>query len=418
MSDGRKLVAAVLDAGSVETLRLAGEELFEDEELDLFRFVKQHYRRYAELPDAGTVESELRIRLPRAPEPVAYYMQRVYDRKLYVELREEFSSMRDALSSMDLERARQSVDRMKMACRVATPDNDVRDVAQAADVVMQMYQQAHANPGVSGIPLGWDRLDAMLGGYQRGDLVTWVARLGMGKTYIMLRQAIHAWRMGYNVLIVTMEMTIYQIVRRVLGMEAGVNPDYIRKGMVDAYGMRRLTRYIDTIAHANRFNIYAGSFSKKVSDVEVLMHELAPDIVFIDGAYLMHPDTTVRSVSRMDRVPEVFDQLKKLTITSDRPIVATSQFSRQAGKRGKEGSLETISFTDAIAMHSSLVFSIKSGPPPYETSRRFLEIMKGREGEEGSYQINYQFNPMNFSEVFTEQLTAEGVDIEWMSQAQ
>jgi len=414
MSDGKKLIASLIETGSVETLRLAEDHLFEDEELDVFRFVKAHYRRYGELPDIRTVESETRQRLPAAPEAVAYYLKRVYDRKLFVSLREEFGALRDALQGFNVDDAKEIVDRMKTACRNTTPDNDVRNVRDAGRLVLRQYDEAHLNPGVSGIPTGWHRLDEVMGGYQRGDLVAWVARMGVGKTYLLLRQAISAWAAGYSVLVVTMEMTIEQIVRRLIGMEAGINPDFIRKGTLDEYALRRVRRYVSTIAHAERFNIFAGSFSKKVSDLEVLIHELSPDIIFVDGAYLLRPDTGSKSASRLERVAEVYDGLKKLTITSDRPIITTSQFSRQAGKRGKDGSLETISFSDAIAMHSSVVFSIKEGAPPNERSRREIEILKGREGEAGVYQTNYRFAPMDFSEVLEEQAQAEAVDVNWM----
>jgi replicative DNA helicase len=415
MSDGKKLVSALLAAGSVETLRLVSDDLFLDDELSLFRYVRTHMRRYSELPRIATIEADLQIRLPRCDEPVAYYLRRVYDRKLHTELREGFNGLRNALQTSDLDAARALVEGMRTSCRVSSPDNDMANLSEASLRVMQMYDEAHLNPGMSGVPTGWPRIDQQTGGYQRGDLVTWVARMGVGKTFLMLKQALHAWENGYSVLIVSMEMTIEQIVRRILGLQAGINPDYIRKGTMCEFSHRRLNRYVESIAQADRLHIFAGSFSKKVGDLDVLINELCPDIVYIDGAYLMHPDTPLRGGSRLDRVPEVYDALKRMTITADRPIVTTTQFSRQAGKRGKDGSLETISFSDAIAMHSSLVFGIKEGVPPFQTTRRVVDVMKGREGESGEFQINYQFTPVDFGELLEDQVAAESVDLDWMT---
>lgn len=414
MSDGKKLVTAIIERGSIETLRLVTNDLFEDDELVVFNFVRQHFRRYQELPTIATVETELRLRLPRADEAVSFYLKKLYDRKLFIALREEFTLMRDSLQSFTVDEARLIVDRMKSACRIATPDDDVRNVQEASRTVLQQYDHAHENPGVSGIPCGLGRVDEITGGYQNGDLISWIARMGVGKTYILILQALHAWRMGYSVLFVTMEMTIPQIVRRLIALDAGINPDYIRKGQMDEWGMRRLRQYVSTLAHADRMNIYAGSFSKKVSDVEILMHELCPDIVFVDGAYLLHPDLSGRNAPRIERVASVYDELKKLTITADRPIVSSSQFSRTAGKRGKDGSMESISFSDAIGMHSSIVFSIKEGLPPFQESRREIEIMKGREGETGKFSMNYSFQPMNFTEITEEEQAAQSADLDWM----
>jgi|PlaIllAssembly_1097288.scaffolds.fasta_scaffold00016_28 replicative DNA helicase len=415
MSDGKKLVAAILGAGSVETLRIVSDDLFEDEELAVFRFVKTHFRRYGELPNARTVEQETRERLPSAPESVDYYLKRLHDRRLFVALRDDFGRLRDALQGFNVEQAKEVIDRMKSSCRVSTPDNDLRNVREAADLVLQQYNEAHMNPGLSGIPTGWAHIDEATGGYQRGDLVAWIARMGIGKTYLLLAQALNAWKAGYNVLFVTMEMTVEQIARRAIGMDVGINPDHIRKGALDPWRTRHLQRYIQTLRNFDRFHIYAGSFSKKVSDLDVLIHELAPDIVYVDSAYRMQPDSASRSAGRLERVALAYDDLKKLTITSDRPMITTSQFNRQAGQRGKAGTLESVSFSDAIAMHASLVFGIKEGTNPHQRTRREIEIMKGREGEGGIYEVNYRFAPMDFSYIEKEEnRQAEPGNPDWM----
>ncbi len=415
MSDGKKLIAAILAAGSVEHLRAVNAELFIDDELPLYQYVRNHYRRYSELPLLATVETDNQMRFPQAPENIGYYLTKLQDRRMFTMVREDFLALRTALQRFDVDSTRGAIDRLKIACRETQVETEVQSVLEAARDVLGEYAEAHANPGVSGIPTGWRDFDEAIGGYQKGDLVSWVARMGVGKSYLLIKQAVSAWEAGYNVLFVTMEMSITQITRRIVGLGSGINPDYIRKGSLDTYGVQRLERYVRDMVHADRFNIFAGSFSKKVSDLELLVHELSPDIIFVDGAYLMRPDVMPKSGARIERVAEVYDELKKLTITSDRPIITTSQFSRQAGKRGKDGSLETISFSDAIAMHSSIVLSIKEGSPPYEKTRRDIEILKGREGEAGTYPINYAFSPINLDQVEASQAVAESVSVDWMS---
>ena len=102
-----------------------------------------------------------------------------------------------------------------------------------------------------------------------------------------------------------------------------------------------------------------------------------------------------------------------MTVTFDRAVVTSSQFSRQAGKKGREGSLETVAFTDAISQHSSLVLSIRPGETPYEEDRRILELMKGREGEKGEVHINYKFQPVNLSEVSPEEIQETQCSLDW-----
>lgn len=413
MSDGKKLITAIIETGSTETLRELGEDKFLDDEVSVYRFIKTHYRRYGQLPALATVEEETGVRLPEAQENLEYYKKRVFDRQLYGVLRDKFGPLRDALRDFDIDRAREAVSELQAETRAHSSSQDIRNMREASREVLRRYDDVHFQPQDSGIPTGWPQFDEATGGYQKGDLVSWVARMGVGKTYYMLNQALHAWNSGYSVLMVTMEMTIEQIARRMIGMQSGINPDYLRRGALSDHAYRRVRAHVDNLRHADRFNLFAGGFSKQVEDVEVLIHEFSPDIIFIDGAYLLNPNTK-RNMSRIEKVAEVFDLLKRVTITHDRPLVVTTQFSRQAGKRGKDGSLETISFTDAVGMHSSLVASIKEGKPPHQTSRRIVEILKGREGEHGEFAMNYRFTPIDFSEVPAEAAAAEAVDVDWM----
>lgn len=414
MSDGAKLVAAILETGSTQFLRQIDRSMFEESEVALFDFVSQHFRRYGELPAIATVEAETRQRLPHPAEPVPYYVKRIYDRRLFLTLREGFGGLREALQGFDVDAAREIVERLASACRTSSPDSDLRNIREASEEVLRLYEHAHANPGMSGVPTGFPTLDVATGGYQNGDLVSWVARMGMGKSYVLIHKAKVARDAGNSVLFVTMEMTIAQIVRRLLAMDTGIAPDYIRKGTLSSYAQRRLRAYVSTIASADRLHFYSGAFSKKSSDVDLLMTELAPDITYVDGGYLINSDGVPKNASRIDKVAAVFGDLKRMTITHDRPIVVTTQFSRGAGKKGKDGSLETVAFSDAIAMNSSLVFGLKEGNPPHEKARRLIDTMKGREGEDAELEINFGFSPVNFGEVPPEQAQAEAVNTDWM----
>lgn len=406
MSDGLKLLGAVIDTGSVHTLRELSRDIFIDEEAELYDFMRSHYRRYGQIPAIATVEEELNIEIPPAEETVDYYIRRVNDRKLYSVVRDKFNALKDCLREFDMETAKDVIDEMRAATRVAHTETDIRTLGEAMQDVLREYDYAHDNPGISGVPTGWGYFDAATGGYQPGDLVTWVARPSMGKTYNLLHQARSAWQFGYSVLVVTMEMTIEQIVRRVAAMQAGINPDFIRKGMLSRYAHARLQNCIGSLAGTDRFRVFSGGMRKRASDVEILIQEYRPDIVFIDGVYLMQPDSK-RSMQKIEKVAEVYDNLKQMTLSQNVPVVVTTQFNRQAGKKGKDGSLENIAFTDAISTHSSLVISLNEGNAPYEKSRRIAKFLKGREGEIGDFHLHYSFAPMNFGEVEREHRSDE-----------
>ncbi len=398
MSDGLKLLGAIVDNGSVGVLRDLNEHLFIENEVEVFRFLRSHYGRYGELPDITTVESQVGLRIPECVEVTDYYLNKVYDRQLFGVVREKFNSLKECLRRYDMAEAREVIDELKASTRIVHGTSDVRNIREAMQGAMALYDTAHETPGISGVPTAWLAYDSMVGGYQPADLITFVARPEVGKTYILLKQALAGWRLGYSVLIITMEMSVEQCGRRMLAIESGINPHNLRKGQLSTYAQRRVERYLHQLGGSNRLHIFAGGLKSRVSDADMLISEFRPDILFIDGVYLMRPDVR-KSLTRMERIPEVFDEVKSLTLSKNIPILVTTQYNRQAGKKGKEGSLENIAYSDAISTHSSLIISIQPGETPYEKNRRVLSVIKGREGETGDFPINYSFRPMDFSEV-------------------
>lgn len=396
MSDGLKLLASIVDNGSVSALRELDEDLLLEDERRVLGYIRQHYRRYRSLPDLRTVEADTGVRMPEPTEPPMYYLQKVRDRHLYEQMRDGYTRLKTCLRSYDMEAAREVIELLGTATRHATSGRDLLTLSESTSLVVEAYEIAHQNPGISGIPTGWPRFDNITGGYQKADLITWVGRPSLGKTTTLLHQAWQAWLSGYSVLLVTMEMSIEQITRRMLSLPTGINPSLIRRGMLSNYAEERLRNVIESLSGTSRFHMFSGGLKKKTTDVELLANEYAPDIILCDGVYLMQPSAR-KSVSKVERASDLFDELKQMTLTQNVPLVVTSQFNRQAGKKGKDGSLENIAYTDAISTHSSIVVAINSHDDGDD--KRLLTFLKGREGEAGAIGINYVFTPPDFSEL-------------------
>ena len=416
MSDGLKFLTSVIEARSSRELRVIDRELFDEAESRVFDFVRGHFREYGELPALSTIRQELRVTMPPAEEPVDYYKNRLYNRKLYVDVRDKFPELRQAMQQNDMASVVTKISEMHSLTRRNSATEDLRNMDEAGEALLTAYRRRHESPGMTGIPSGWHHFDDQTGGYQGSDLVGWVARMGMGKTYLLLKQAYAAWQAGYYPLVITMEMAIDQLMPRLAAVGTGINPTYIKKGMLSSATHRRMVNFMNDMVGGDRFMMYAGSFNKKLGDLEVLAREVQPDIVFIDGAYLLKPENAHR-MSRHERIAEVFDGLAEMRVRLGLPIVFTTQFSRQAGKRGKEGSLENIGFTDAIGMHCTMVLSVREGNTPHQSSRRIVTFLKGREGESGEFQTHYSFSPVNFDQVTAEENAEEAPNLDWMGES-
>lgn len=85
-----------------------------------------------------------------------------------------------------------------------------------------------------GIETGFKKVDEILGGLQRSDMIILAARPGAGKTAFALNIAAHAATVGHKVMVFSLEMPNSQLGQRLLASTAMVPMDALRTGNVSA----------------------------------------------------------------------------------------------------------------------------------------------------------------------------------------
>lgn len=402
MSDGLKLVRSILDQEATTQLRILTDDFFVGEdELKVFKYVTRHFRLYSEMLTHETVGADTGVSLPRATETSNYYFDRCYDRRMFNAVRNPFNDLRTALMENNAAAARTLIQSMSTSVRRFDAEQDLLTMDELSDAVMRLYNENLMSVGLSGITTGWPTLDNVTGGYQDGDFIVWVSRMGIGKTHLLIHAARRAWMSGKKILFVSMEMTLRQIATRFYAHHAGVDPDLFRKGRLSSVVLHRVEEAMRELEDDVRFNLFAGNFKgKRTNEIDILCQELSPDIVFIDGLYIMQPSSAPSRIDRVSKVGYIADEIKQIALQRERPIVATTQFNRDAGKGGKGGTMENIGFSDALGQHASLVMGIKMphNNKERQPKQRVVELMKGREGEDAQIAINFKFKPVDFSE--------------------
>lgn len=410
MSAGLKFISCALAAGTGTAItKLDRSLLVGDEENAVFDFVVGYYRRYREVPDTTLVREHTGVRLPRANGNVAFHLESLQDRYDYELIRVSWEGIRSAVQAGD---PKPVIARMEETIRSVRrrPDNALIDAYQGMQLVIDRLEGIRPYGGISGIPTPWPKLNNATGGYQKSDLITYVGRSSMGKTSMLIAQAEKAYEEGYSALIVTTEMGSEQIVRRWMALRFNLAPEPLKLGTVSNYLMRRIREYQQELLGRERFRLLSIGMRSDVSTVFRAVEEMQPDIVLLDGVYLLRPSRQGGRMNRIERVTEVIDEVKQGTIDTNIPWVISTQFNRQAGKKGKEGDLENIGLSDAIAWNSSLVIAVKPGPTENPDESRELDVLKGREGENLSFAINYKFRPVNFTELTEDELEAAGLN--------
>lgn len=116
---------------------------------------------------------------------------------------------------------------------------------------------------------GFPRLDAIIneGGPTFGDTFCWMAPTGVGKSILMVNNAVSCLRMGLNVVYVTLELSDFKSALRIMGATSEV-PIKSRTTMKDMV-KRNLEKFYSTY------------------NSELIIYEFAPDDISIDNIYAL-----------------------------------------------------------------------------------------------------------------------------------
>lgn len=89
------------------------------------------------------------------------------------------------------------------------------------EIAKEMKTPIH--DGMTGFSTGYEKLDQMTGGTQKGDLIILAARPSMGKTAFALNLASHHCKQGGSAQIFSLEMGRKPLLQRILSSEALIN---------------------------------------------------------------------------------------------------------------------------------------------------------------------------------------------------
>lgn len=407
---GIELLSALRRSGSISAIRDIPDTFFvEDDELAAFRWLRDHVTQHRAFPDPRVFLRHTGLQTIVVSQPLNYYKDQARQRALYNVIMDPFGQMRDAMEARNPDAIIQIARQIVQASAPYAAGSNFIDLETAVQQVVADFEQAHAAFGtMRGIPSGWSYVDEQTNGWQNDDLISIVGRIGVGKTYVLLFLAYAAWRAGRSVLFNTNELGVLQLARRLFGLHTRINPTLIRRGQLSTVIAGRIREYASTMSGGVPFNIVAGGFKKSVETVGAVAEATNPDIVFADASYLLEPSKKRRgSEGRRETVSDTIEDLKRLGIDINRPIVQSVQFNRQAeAPRRQSGnsnanptshlSLAKIGETDVIGQSSSVVAGIAKGFPPRDFDTRWWAFLKGREGESGVFAFNYLFNPVNF----------------------
>lgn len=270
-----------------------------------------------------------------------------------------------------------------------TQDYDI--IAHVKD--RQEQYIATCNDPKAFIPTGFPEIDKLIGGWSKnGELVSFLARMGMGKTWILIYCCISAWRAGFKCGFISIEMSESDIGLRMDTVLSGLSNSALRRG--NPVDMTIYNKYIADMENKSgifvrRKKDFKGHITP--SKIAQWIRTAGLDIVFIDGiGYIESERINARNKSDAALITDVSEDLMSVSTDEHCPIILTSQANRGGSDRSMNPGLEAARGSDGVNINATFVASIAYPDESHETM--CLEVLKSRFGTTGS-KFNYDWNP-------------------------
>lgn len=243
--------------------------------------------------------------------------------------------------------------------------NIKKNFENMSDLVQQAIKQVeflnNQGSGVSGVPTGFTKLDAVTSGFQKSDMVVIAARPGMGKTAFVLSMARNtAVDFNLPVAVFSLEMSSLQLVNRLIASETELDAEKLKKGNLEPHEWQQLNAkvtkltkapiYIDDTPALNVFELRAKCRRLKSQ------HNI--QMVIID--YLQLMTAGADKGNREQEISTISRSIKSIAKELNVPIIALSQLSRAVETRGgdKRPQLSDLRESGAIEQDADMVMFI------------------------------------------------------------
>lgn len=242
-------------------------------------------------------------------------------------------------------------------------------------------------------------LDEATGGINDGDLVYIVGRPQDGKTTFLLHLIARWFWEGKTVLVVSNEIPWRDMLFKIDSILAGIPVSERRSGKFTEesklklkllqYLAKRLPNKIIVPKHPVRTSI----------EIQSLMRLYKPDIVCIDGAYLMSNNPAPEALGDWKELAAVSRDLKQTANTLETPIIGVVQANRGAAETDKVAG-HNIAGSDAFFQDPDIVLSVRQVEATTTGLEKSVKISttKNRHGVMATSNIILDFQNMTLKE--------------------
>lgn len=368
------------------------------------KWAYDHRERFGAYPSLKTYETFFKEQLPRHREKVSAVLQPILDMGMFNQMRRVQLKIKKMLENGDsmehaMEVYKAEAQRLTAYSVSYTDINFAKDRG-SFDRFAERARSRVDPDSKARILSPWNTLNQTVRFFSPGEVLGLVARTSIAKTWLALYWGDYLASKGHKVLFLTKEMIGEKIADRLSALQFRLDYDLLRDGNLNLKERLRWNRDIDRLERSDYEFIILGDETEDgigLGHISAKIKEHRPDVVILDGAYLIPVDELGKGASRSERLEQLSKRIGHIARSNKVFLVEVLQINRKGEDRPKNGkgggaraSIADIYGSDGWAQGADLILEISGnrGAP-----RRVCSLLKGRESGLCSYPIRAEFRP-------------------------
>jgi replicative DNA helicase len=358
--------------------------------------------------------------------PILEYFKKVFDytptinfQFLLDTIKKEYGLylIRDTLlsctTSLDVQDLQGTVDKIQQGILKvdSLKDTDVEEgsIANSLDAFYDKYKRVQAGEIKVGLKTGFQTFDQLTGGLKNGELDIVIAGSGEGKSVWLLNVAHHVHTvLNKNVVYFSIELPKEQIIRRYLALDANINIDRFRDGILTDSENDRFIKAMESLKQRQNMFYIVDDPTCSAMSVAAKFEELNSknkiDLLIIDYLGIMKPRKA--SGQKWEDLGQIALDVRHIARQQNIPVLTAMQVKQEAIKNGKNPVYNMTDMANSFMVihHADTVLSLKMKDPVAAMQGLSVidmtaNLAKVRDGQKGQFDISAMFANMKMEEV-------------------
>lgn len=403
MNNEYKLLSKILEERDLPYLYERGikDSWFVDNDVRrVWVFVREHFAKYAECPSLDVINQNFPTwKQYESQDNIDYLVDNVVSSRRAASV---IKMIEAAANALDKSRDHEEALRIFQAGIISLEEDGL---SKTSDLNLiedpkkrwEEYLWRKNNPGLLGVGTGFPSVDKVTGGLQPGQLIVVVAPPKTGKSTLALQFAQNVHLQDKSVMFQSFEMSNHEQQTRYDAMRARISHSRLINGVLDTDEEARYQTKLNSMENMRKpFWLVDSANGSTVSGIASKIQVLHPEIVFIDGVYLMIDEQTGEA-NTPQAITNITRSLKRMAQKFKVPVIITTQVLNWKMRKGQV-TADSIGYSSSFVQDADVVFGLQREDENVDDTR-VLKVLESRNSGRMEISLIWAWDTGTFREI-------------------